>query len=75
MRAIDLKVNGKYEIKDTPSPYCDIKVVKVLRPREEENIRPYIIVKCLQKTMSCRDPEMGYDHTRYVRPRDIIKRR
>ena len=45
MRAKDIVVGESYRHKDHPN-YCWAKVVKVLRPKEDENPHNKIIVKC-----------------------------
>ncbi len=64
MRAKDIKMDTVYKLKNNPYP---IKTVKLLKPKEAENDRNCILIKCLHSS-GC-----GFDFAlvRYFKPVDI----
>ncbi len=68
MRAQDIVLGEHYRLKDSPF-YGYVKVLKVLKKNEEENNKPYSIVK-VEHTVEKND-KVGI--IRYFRPPDLIK--
>jgi hypothetical protein len=68
MKASDLKIGQSYRHKDHPN-YCFAKVVKVLKPKQDENPHNRIIVKC-EYTQN-RNEYFGL--IKYFRPSDLVK--
>ena len=69
MRAQDLQVGESYRHKDHPN-YCYAKVIKVLKPKQDENPHNRIIVKCeyTQNMNEC------FGLIKYFKPGDLIRR-
>ena len=68
MRAQDLTVGESYSHKDHPD-YGWAKVLKVLKPREDENPHNRIIVKCEYSPMK----DANFGMIKYFKPSDLIK--
>lgn len=68
MRAEDLKIGESYRLKDSPN-YAWAKVIKVLKPRQDENTHNRIIVKC--EFSQNRNDSFGL--IKYFRPSNLIK--
>ena len=68
MKASDLKIGESYRHKDHPN-YCFAKVVKILKPKQDENPHNRIIVKC-EYTQN-RNEDFGL--IKYFRPIDLVR--
>jgi len=68
MRAQDIIIGESYRLKDTPH-YSYVKALAVLKPKQAENTRAYIVVKC-EHTVDKGD-NCGF--IRYFRPDNLIK--
>lgn len=67
MRANDIIIGEKYHLKTAPS-FPWIKALEVLPPKTRENIKNYILVKCIHSSTGWNDS--GF--IRYFKPRDIM---
>jgi len=66
MRAKDIVIGKTYKLKN--NPYF-IEPLKILKPKEEENVNNYIVVKCVFLT-SIRDK---FGIIKYFKPSDIVE--
>ena len=66
MRAKDLIIGQSYRHKDHPN-YAYAKVVKVLKPKEDENPHNRIIVKCEYSV----DKDSTFGLVKYFKPSDL----
>jgi hypothetical protein len=70
MRAQDIVIGKSYRFKEHPT-YGYVKALEVLKPKQRENTKPYIIVKC-EHTINKND---SFGFIRYFRPVEFIKER
>lgn len=68
MRAKDIIIGEYYRHKDNAS-YCFAKPIKILKPKEDENIHNRIIVKC--EWSIGKNECMGL--IKYFKPSDLIR--
>jgi hypothetical protein len=68
MRASDLIIGESYRHKEHPD-YCWARVVKILKPKEEENPHNRIIVKC-EYSVGIGD---SFGLIKYFKPSDLVK--
>ena len=68
MKASALIIGESYRHKDHPT-YCYAKVIKVLKPKEDENSLNKIIVKCEYS----QDKNGAFGIIKYFKPSDLIK--
>lgn len=67
MKTKDIVIGDSYRHRDTPK-YCWAKAVKVLMPKECENMTSKILVKCIWSQE--RDDTFGL--IKYFRPADLV---
>lgn len=68
MRARDIVIGESYRLRGSPS-YGYAKAIAVLKPGQEENTRPYIIVRCEHAVD--KDGNVGF--IRRFKPVDLVR--
>lgn len=68
MKPSAIVIGESYRLKDHPN-YCWAKVVKVLKPKEQENTNNFIVVKCEYSTYKNDD----FGLIKYFKPVDLVK--
>jgi hypothetical protein len=68
MRADKLIIGKRYRHKDNKN-YGWAKIIKVLKPKESENLHNYIIVKCEWSV----DKDSSFGLIKYFRPSNLVE--
>lgn len=68
MRAQDVEIGKSYRLRNNPT-YSYAKAVKILKPKQDENTNPYIVVKCEYTVKK----NASFGLIKYFRPFDLVK--
>lgn len=68
MRAQDINKDDVLRHRTSPN-YSYYKVIDILKPKEQENTKNYIVVKCMHSTSL----DFSFGLIKYIRPCDLIK--